>query len=139
MREHPDLVGLLEKDQALAIIAYTCEYPYKVYFWLNAWLMQNRRFACHHKFIKMHFSHLILSKNRDQEVINNVGPFFRLFYQGLEKLPRTTLKAGRAVKVKNIPKFRKLFENPPNKGKFIIIIFFCGRFTRIFMLNSCFK
>ena len=125
MREHPDLVGLLEKEQALAIIAYTCEYPYKVYFWLNAWLMQNRRFACHHKFIKMHFSHLILSKNRDQEVINNVGPFFRLFYQGLEKLPRTTLKAGRAVTVENIPQFRKLFQNPPNKGKFLIFFFVC--------------
>ena len=71
--------------------------------------------------IKMHFSHLILSKNRDQGVINNVGPFFRLFYQGLEKLPRTTLKASRAVKVKNIPRFRKLFQNPPNKGKYIFL------------------
>ena len=63
------------------------------------------------------------SKNRDQAVINNVGPFFRLFYQGLEKLPRTKVKAGRAVKVKNIPRFRKLFEKPPENGEFLL---FCG-------------
>ena len=51
-----------------------------------------------------------------------MGPFFKLFYQGLEKLPRTTLKAGRAVKVKNIPRFRKLFQNHPNKGKYIFFV-----------------
>ena len=43
--ENPDFVGLLEEDEALAIIAYTVEFPYKVYFWLNAWLIQNRRFV----------------------------------------------------------------------------------------------
>ena len=62
-------------------------------------------------------SNMTPSKNRDEEVINNVGPFFRLFYQGLENLPRTTLKAGRAVKVKEIPSFRKLFQKPPKKGE----------------------
>ena len=61
--EHPGFVGLLEKDQALAIIAYACEYPYKVYFWLNAWLMQDRRLATiNYVIIKMHLSCLILKK-----------------------------------------------------------------------------
>ena len=38
-----DVIGLLARDEALPILAYTCEDPYPVYCWVNAWLVQDRR------------------------------------------------------------------------------------------------
>ena len=88
-------VGLLKRDEALAILAYTCEDPYPVYRWLNAWLVQDRR---------------------DPLVKSKVGPFFRLLYQGLEKLPQKVVKAGRGVLVYDIPVLRNCFNSPPLVG-----------------------
>ena len=88
-------VGLLKRDEALAILAYTCESPYPVYRWLNAWLVQDRR---------------------DPLVQSKVGPFFRLLYQGLEKLPQKVVQAGRGVLVYDIPVLRKCFNSPPLVG-----------------------
>ena len=93
--EVKQMVGLLERDEALAILAYTCESPYPVYRWLNAWLVQNRR---------------------DPLVQSKVGPFFRLLYQGLEKLPQKVVKAGRGVLVYDIPVLRNCFNSPPLVG-----------------------
>ena len=88
-------VGLLKRDEALAILAYTCENPYPVYRWLNAWLVQDRR---------------------DPLVQSKVGPFFRLLYQGLEKLPQKVVQAGRGVLVYDIPVLRNCFNSPPLVG-----------------------
>ena len=93
--EVKQMVELLERDEALAILAYTCEDPYPVYRWLNAWLVQDRR---------------------DPDVKSKVGPFFRLLYQGLEKLPLKVVKAGRGVLVRNIPVLRNCFNSPPLVG-----------------------
>ena len=90
-------INLLTKDEALAILAYTCEDPYPVYKWLNAWLVQNRR--------------------DDDDVKSSVGPFFQLVYRGLEKLPRRTIQAGRGVKVGDIPVLRSCFDSPPLPGE----------------------
>ena len=93
--EVKQMVELLERDEALAILAYTCESPYPVYRWLNAWLVQDRR---------------------DPLVQSKVGPFFRLLYQGLEKLPQKVVKAGRGVLVYDIPVLRNCFNSPPLVG-----------------------
>ena len=66
------------ENSALAIIAYTCESPYPLHKWLNAWLSQG---------------------GDDAVIQNNVGPFFRLFYQGLENLPRHTQGAIQEIQV----------------------------------------
>ena len=92
------VIGLLARDEALAILAYTCEDPYPVYRWVNAWLVQDRR---------------------DPLVKSSVGPYFRLLYQGLEKLPQKSLKAGRGVLVRNIPILRNCFNSPPAPGAVI--------------------
>ena len=89
------VIGLLARDEALAILAYTCEDPYPVYRWVNAWLVQDRR---------------------DPLVKSSVGPYFRLLYQGLEKLPQKSLKAGRGVLVRNIPVLQNCFNSPPPTG-----------------------
>ena len=87
-------VELLRRDEALAILAYTCESPYPVYRWLNAWLVQDRR---------------------DPLMKSKVGPFFRLLYQGLKKLPKKVVKAGRGVLVAH-PVLRNCFNSPPLVG-----------------------
>ena len=92
------VIGLLSRDEALAILAYTCENPYPVYRWVNAWLVQDRR---------------------DPLVKSSVGPYFRLLYQGLEKLPQKSLKAGRGVLVRNIPVLQNCFNSPPSPGAVI--------------------
>ena len=77
----PEIETLVEKmgeDSALAIIAYTCEDPYPLHKWLNAWLCERKK---------------------DLTVRENVGPFFRLFYQGLEKLPRHNKQAFQQIQV----------------------------------------
>ena len=56
-----EMADLLTRDEALSIVAYTCEHPYPLYRWLNAWLMSDRR---------------------DLMVVRSVGPFFQLFYRG---------------------------------------------------------
>ena len=89
------MVELLTHDEALVILAYTCEDPYPVYRWLNAWLVQDRR---------------------DPLVKSSVGPFFRLLYQGLEKLPQKTVEAGRGVLVRSFPVLQKCFNSPPSVG-----------------------
>ena len=66
------------ENSALAIIAYTCEDPYPLHKWLNGWLRQ---------------------KQKDPKVRENVGPFFRLFYQGLENLPRHNKQAFQQIQV----------------------------------------
>ena len=90
-----EVVRLLTHDEALVILAYTCEDPYPVYRWLNAWLVQDRR---------------------DPVVKSCVGPFFRLLYQGLEKLPKKTVEAGRGVLVHDIEVLQNCFNSPPSVG-----------------------
>ena len=92
-KEVKDIIALLTQDEALALLCYTCEYPYPVYRWLNAWLVQNRDMM------------------RD-----SIGPFFRLLYRALEKLPKKTVQAGRGVLVKDIAKLRSCFDHPPSCG-----------------------
>lgn len=89
------IVGLLTDDEALAILAYTCENPYPVFRWLNAWLVHDRR---------------------DPVVKSAVGPFFRLVYVGLEKLPQIPQQAARGVLVGEISCLRNCFDNPPRAG-----------------------
>ena len=89
-----EIIALLTQDEALALLCYTSEYPYPVYRWLNAWLVQNRRDAM-----------------RD-----SIGPFFRLLYRALEKLPKKTIEAGRGVLVRDIAKLRSCFDCPPSCG-----------------------
>ena len=93
--EVKEVVRLLTRDEALVILAYTCEDPYPVYRWLNAWLVHDRR---------------------DPLVKSCVGPFFRLLYQGLEKLPPKTVEAGRGVLVRDIAVLRNCFDSPPSAG-----------------------
>ena len=87
MSNHP-FTQLLTRDEAVGILSFSCEDPFPISRWLNAWLVQNRR---------------------DPLVKSSVGPFFRLLYQGLKKLPQKTLEAGRGVLVSGIPVLGKLF------------------------------
>ena len=45
-----------------------------------------------------------------------MGPFFRLLYQGLEKLPQKTVEAGRGVLVREIEVLKNCFNSPPSAG-----------------------
>ena len=87
-----EIIALLTKDEALALLCYTCEYPYPVYRWLNAWLVENLR---------------------QEDYDDCIGPFFRLLYRALEKLPKKTIEA---VLVKDIAKLRSCFDDPPSCG-----------------------
>ena len=77
----------------MALLCYTCEHPYPVYQWLNAWLAQNR-----------------------DDMRDSIGPFFRLLYRALEKLPKKTIEAGRGNLVMDIAKLRSCFDDPPSCG-----------------------
>ena len=44
------------------------------------------------------------------------GRFFRLLYQGLEKLPQKIVKAARGVLVDDIPVLQNCFNSPPLVG-----------------------
>ena len=78
----------------MALLCYTTEHPIPVYRWLNAWLVQNRR----------------------DDMRDSIGPFFRLLYRALEKLPKKMREAGRGVLVKDIAKLRSCFDDPPSSG-----------------------
>ena len=67
----------------MALLCLTFDYTYPVCQWLNAWLAQNR-----------------------DDMRDSIGPFFRLLYRALEKLPKKTIKAGRGVLVKDIARLR---------------------------------
>ena len=56
------------------------------------------------------------SKTVETLLLSHLGPFFRLFYQGLKKLPQKTLEAGRGVLVSGIPVLENCFNSPPSVG-----------------------
>ena len=80
----------LTESEALAVTAYTCNTPYPLYKWLNAWLMADRR---------------------DADVTRALGPFFVLLYRALEKLEPVTIKATRGVRVEGVPALAETFRD----------------------------
>ena len=91
------VIRLLTRDEALAILAFTCADDYPLYDWVNGWLAQDRE---------------------DPLVKSSVGPYFRLLYQGLEKLPQKTFKAMKGVFVRDSI-LRDRFSSPPDPGAVI--------------------
>ena len=91
------VIRLLTRDEALAILAFTCVQPYPLYDWVNGWLAQDRE---------------------DPLVKSSVGPYFRLLYQGLEKLPQKTFKAMKEVLVRDSI-LQDRFNSPPDPGAVI--------------------
>jgi Cys-rich protein (TIGR01571 family) len=80
----------LTDDDIRALILYKIQHPYPVYKWLNAWLTQQRR---------------------DNKIAQTAGPIFTRIYRAMEKLPKVTLAASRAVIVGEIPALRATFDN----------------------------
>jgi len=79
----------LDDEDLRALMSYKVEHPYPLYRWFNGWLQSDRR---------------------DPEVVNKVGPMFKLMHGAMRKLPVVSSRAARAAIVKNIPALRATFD-----------------------------
>jgi ribA/ribD-fused uncharacterized protein len=80
----------LTPDDVCVLAAYTLEAPYPLYSLVNGWLQADRTAPM---------------------VRHHIGPYFAMLFRAMAKLPRTTERATRGVKVHDAPALCRSFDN----------------------------